>query len=104
MEANKATTDVETGVETNNSRINTADWEVEAYADDGEHAMCWMVRRLNDTTIEVQNIACEAGLRDEYGEREVFTVSEDKGTVEFAREVSEADPIEAVELARKYWN
>lgn len=100
----KSQTEVETGIETANTRINTTDWEVEAYADDGEYAMCWMVRRIDGTTIEVQNIACEAALRDEYGEREVFTVPEEKGTVEFAREVSEADPVEAVDLARKYWN
>jgi hypothetical protein len=99
----EADAEIETGVETNNGRIRTTDWEVEAYADDGEHAMSWMVRRLDDTTVEVQPVVCEAGLRDTHGPIDVYDIDESTGTVEFAQELADADPIEAVEIARGYW-
>jgi len=95
---------IETGYNTNNSRINNSDWDVEAYADDGEFAMCWMLRRVDDELIESQPIACEAGLRDEYGSREVFDVDADTTVETFAREHANADPELAIEQAREHWD
>jgi len=96
-------TKIETGYETGNTRIKTTDWEVEAYADDGEHATAWMVRRADEEFIEVQTVRCEAGLRESDGAIEVHKVDPDKATTEFARELANADPEEAVDLARDYW-
>jgi SOS response regulatory protein OraA/RecX len=96
-------TDIETGVETNNSRIRTTEYDAEAYADDGEHATSWMLKRIDETTVEIEYIRCEAGLRDS-DTTEVFEVDEDKSTVEFAREVANADPQVAVEAARNWHN
>jgi len=96
-------TEIQTGVERSNTRLTNSDFEVEAYADDGEHATAWMVRRLDDTTVEAKIVRCEAGLRDSDG-TEVFDIPEDKGTVQFAQEMADADPEMAVELARDYWN
>jgi len=97
-------TKIATGYETNNSRIRTTDWEVEAYADDGEHAMSWMLRRVNDELIESQAVACESGLRENYGEAEVFDVDPDTTLGEFAEEHANADPELAIEQAREHHN
>jgi hypothetical protein len=98
-----ATTEIETGVETANDRIKTTDWEVEAYADDGEYATCWMLRRVSETEIEQATIRCEAGLRDQVRPIDVFEVDADTTVTEFAREVAQADPELAIELAEDYW-
>jgi len=97
-------TQIATGYETANTRLKTSDWEVEAYADDGEYAMCWMLRRVDDTTIESQAVACEAGLREQHGEKEVFDVNADKTVGRFALEHAEADPEVAIEQAREHFN
>lgn len=97
-------TEIDTGYETNNTRIKTSEWDVEAYADDGKHAMCWMLRRVSDELIEQQAVACEAGLREEHGNRETFDVDADTSTEEFAREVSKSDPELAIELAREHFD
>jgi len=96
--------EIQTGVDANNSRTKTTAFDVEAYADNSEYAMCWMLRRIDDTTIESQAIACEAGLRDSHGDREVFDVDADTSTLEFAREHANADPQLAIEQARKHFN
>jgi len=97
-------TEIETGYETNNTRIKTTDWDVEAYADDGEHAMCWMLRRVSETLIESQAVACEAGLRETHGGRETFDVDADTTVTAFAREHATADPELAIELAREHFD
>lgn len=97
------TTEIETGYETSNDRIRTTEYEVEAFADDGEYATCWMVREIDKEHIEVATIRCEAGLRKQDGPVEVFDVPSDKTAVQFAREIAQVDPEEAVELARQYW-
>jgi hypothetical protein len=94
---------IQTGVETNNTRLKTTDWDVEAYADDGEHAMCWLLRRVEGTIIESQAVACEAGLRDNYGPIEAFDVDADTTTIEFAQEHADADPEAALKQAREHF-
>ena len=98
------TQEIETGYETNNTRINTSDFEVEAYADDGEYATCWMVRRVSDELVEVETVRCESGLRETDGPIDVHDIDADTTVTEFARELANADPEEAVNLAREYWN
>jgi len=97
-------TEIETGYETNNTRIKTTDWDVEAYADDGDHAMCWMLRRVSETLIESQAVACEAGFRETHGTRETFDVDADTTVSEFARDHANADPDLAIELAREHFD
>ena len=99
-------TKIATGYETNNSRIRTTDWEVEAYADDGECAMSWMLRRVDDELIESQAIACDqqTGLRENHGDAEVFDVDPDTTLGEFAEEHANADPELAIEQAREHHN
>ena len=97
-------TQIQTGVETGNDRIATTDFDAEAYADDGEHSMCWMLRRVDETTIEQQAVACEAGVRENHGHIETFDVDADTSIVEFGREVANSDPELSLELARDHFD
>ncbi len=94
--------DINTGVE-KNSDVYDEDADIYAYADDGEHATVWAIERQSDTTVRVNYYRCEAGL-NELDTTATFDVDEDKTTKEWARECAEADPEEAVNIARDYWN
>jgi len=94
---------IDTGIETNNTRINNTDYDVEGYADDGEHATSFMVKRVSDELVEVTYVRCEAGLRDEDA-TEVFDIDPDKSTEQWARECANADPQLAVEAAKNWHN
>lgn len=98
------TDDIETGVNTDSEEIRTMDHDAEAWADDGEHATVWHFTRVSDELIEKVTFRAEAGLRDQDGHADVFDVEPDKPIREFAREVAENDPEEAVRLAREYWS
>jgi len=95
--------EIETGVETDSDNIRTMDWEVEAWADDGEYATVWFVRGVDETHVEVQTLRAEAGMREIDGAIEVYEIGSDAGVVDFARELANADPEEAVTLAREYF-
>ena len=97
------TADVETGIASDNSIPNEANVDVRAYADDGEYATLFDVTRLDDTTVEVAYRRCEAGI-SEYDSDEQFNIDADKTTEAFAQELAKADPEEAVNLARDFWN
>ena len=84
--------------------------DVWAFADDGEHATSWAVERVDDTTIRVEYHRHEAGLDDVETAGivaepvvEEFDVHADKTTEEFAQEVADANPEEAVKLAREHF-
>jgi len=94
---------IKTGIKTNNTRIKTSDVDVEAYADNGEYATSFMIRRVSDELIEVEYVRCEAGLRDSDC-IEVFDVDADKSTEEWAQECANADPEMAVQAARNWHN
>jgi hypothetical protein len=98
-----ATTEIETGVKTANTCIESEDYDAVAFADNGEHATVWAVSRLSDTGVAVRYFRCEAGLQEQDGPTAVFEVAPDTTVTEFAREVSQADPELAVELAEDYW-
>ena len=94
---------IDTGVDVSNTRIKTTEWEAEAYADNGEHATCWMLKRADDTIIEVATVRCEAGLRERDGPIDAHDISKDKSIIEFGHELANADPELAIELAEEYW-
>jgi len=100
----KENAEIDTGVEVSNARIATSGWQAEAYADNGEHATCWMLRRIDETTVESATIRCECGLRDSDGPVETYSV--DAGTTirVFGQELADADPELAIELAEEYWS
>ena len=77
--------------------------DVWAYADDGNHATTWAVERVDDTTVRVEYHRHEAGLDDAHGPVETFDVDADTPTEDFALGLAEADPEEAVKIARRYW-
>jgi hypothetical protein len=74
------------------------------YADDREHATTWAVERVDDTTVHVEVHRHEAGLDEVDGPVEEFDVDPEKPTRQIAREIAEADPEEAVQLAREFWS
>lgn len=94
--------EIQTGVE-QDSDVTNADADIFAYADDGEHATVWEIDRLSSTIVRVNVYRCEAGLSERESE-ETFEINPDKTTKEWARECANADPEEAVNLARDYWN
>lgn len=74
--------------------------DVRAYADNGEFATTWDVRRVDETTVEVAYYRWEAGLC--YGDGvDEFGIDAEKPTEQFARELTRSDPQEAIRLARE---
>jgi hypothetical protein len=78
--------------------------DVWAYADDGSRATTWAVERVDDTTARVEYHRHEAGLDDVHGPVEMFDIDPDTPTEDFALGLAEADPEEAVKIARRYHN
>lgn len=98
MTENTTENRIETGIETQD--FENPETDVKGFADDGEHATTWEVRRLNTTVVAVSYYRHEAGLCDADGE-ETFEIDADTPTREFARELANADPEEAVRIARE---
>lgn len=93
--------EIRTGIEYESDVPTKAD--VYSFADDGEHATVWAVNRVSDDEVDVLYFRCEAGLIDSDGPIESFEIDPDVSTEEFARELANADPEEAINLARDYW-
>ena len=81
--------------------------DIEAYADDGEHAVVWALKRVEDNDgnetdlIEVRTYYWEAGLEDKIGGVDVI---EDRRTVsEYARAELLPTAEEALDKCRDYW-
>lgn len=98
---------IETGTEQDSDAADaipgTENPDVCAFADDGEYATVWGVSRIDDTTVLVDYVRCEAGASEYDSPTEQHTIDADKTTEQFARELSQADPEEAVNLAREHF-
>lgn len=99
------TTQIETGTESDDRADADAanvSPDVWGYADDGEHATTWAVERVDETTIRVETHRHEAGL-DDVDAIEEFRADAGVSTEEHARRIADADPEQAVRLARKHF-
>lgn len=103
MTENDINTEIETGTESPDIadpqavEVNPDVW---SYADNGEYAMTWGVERVDETTVRVESHRHEAGLDEMHGPVATFDVDPDTPTGDFALELAEADPEEAVRIAR----
>jgi len=98
-------TDIQTGVEHENSTVPGDGADVYAYVDNGEYATVWCVFRHSDYEVSVTTYRCEAGLADRDGEagKKYFEVDPNTTTEQWAREYAEAHK-PSVQVAQDYFN
>jgi hypothetical protein len=98
-------TEVDTGIEHDNSALPN-DWaDVYAYVDDGEHARVWEVKREAFDAVAVTAYNCDSGLADpdpDFGKK-YFEIDADTTTEEWARMYAE-NHRDALELTRSYFD
>lgn len=98
-------TDAETGIDFNTN----GESDIEAWIDggmtgyDGEHAVVWSLRRVEDSDlIEIRTEYCEAGMREEVGGAEV--VESELTVSEYARENILPGAEGVLDECKEYWS
>jgi hypothetical protein len=71
--------------------------------DDDEYAVVWGAERLDDTTVRVEKVYCEAGLNDTVETYEDEISDRDAVNEFLGQLLRDTDKIDAIEQTREYW-